>query len=255
MDKYSKLAKIPVFSIRDVERLTNNIKSAYSALSRMTKRGQVKKIRENIYSYVNPATAQIVATRYQVACAVTNTAYISHHSALEYYGLANQVYYEVYVSSDTKFREFEFEGIAYKYVASKVKNGVTEAKNTTGVRITNLERTVIDSIKDFEKIGGFEELINGLEGIHFLDETKLKIYLDCYDLQVLYQKTGYLLGHYKKEMQLSDAFIQYCKSKIGKSTRYLLQKSTNDTYYNSEWKLIVPEGLFEIGKPGGDELA
>ena len=26
------------------------------------------------------------------------TAYISHHSALEYYGLANQVFYEMYVS-------------------------------------------------------------------------------------------------------------------------------------------------------------
>lgn len=254
MDKYSELAKLSVFSIKDVEKLTNNVKTAYSLLNRMMKREQVKKIRQSIYSCVNPATGQIVATRYQIACAVTSTAYISHHSAFEFYGLANQVYYEVYTSSETKFRDFEFEGINYKYVASKLKDGIVKAKNTTGVRVTDLERTVIDSIKDFEKIGGFEELLNCLEGVYYLDETKLKAYLEGYDMQVLYQKTGYLLEHYKKEMQLSDEFIRYCKSKIGKSTRYLLQESTDDNYYNSEWKLVIPEGLFEMEGPGGDGL-
>ena len=67
-----------------------------------------------------------------------------------------------------------------------MKEGVVEAKNTTDVRITDLERTVIDSIRDFNKIGGFEELINSLEGVHYLDEKKLKRYLDIYNTQGLY---------------------------------------------------------------------
>lgn len=252
MNTFNELAKLSVFSIKDVEKLTNNVKTAYSLLNRLMKRDQVRKIRQNIYSCVNPATGQIVASPYQIACAVTSTAYISHHSAFEFHGLANQVYYEVYVSSETRFRDFEFEGITYRYVASKLKDGVVEAKNTTGVRVTDLERTVIDGIKDFEKIGGLEELLNCLEGIHYLDECKLKAYLEGYNLQALYQKTGYLLEHYKKEMQLSDVFIQYCKSKIGKSTRYLLRESNDENYYNSEWKLVVPEGLFVITDQGGD---
>ena len=52
-----------------------------------------------------------------------------------------------------------------------MKAGVVEARNITGVRITDLERTVIDSIRDFEKIGGFEEFLNCLEGVHYLDEN------------------------------------------------------------------------------------
>ncbi|NLK28988.1 MAG: hypothetical protein GX306_11705 [Clostridiales bacterium] len=128
----------------------------------------------------------MVATRYQIACAITNTAYISHHSAFEYYGFANQVFYEVYVSSETKFNHFDYDNVTYKYVASRMKEGVVEAKNTTDVRITDLERTVIDSIRDFNKIGGFEELINSLEGVHYLDEKKLKRYLDIYNTQGLY---------------------------------------------------------------------
>lgn len=254
MTVFNELAKYPVFSIREVEQLSGNLKTAYSQLSRLMKHNMVKKIRKNIYSVVNPVTGQMVATRYQIACAITETAYISHHSAFEYYGLANQVYYEIYVSSETKFNHFEYDHVTYKYVSSRMLEGVVKAKNTTGVRITNLERTVIDSIRDFNKIGGLEELLHCLEGIHFLDEMKLKRYLDLNNIQGLYQKTGYLLDHYREEMQLSKDFIDYCKGKVGKSRRYLLSEMKGDSYYNSEWDLMVPEGLFQMMEQGGDVL-
>ncbi|HHX55253.1 MAG TPA: hypothetical protein GX705_02795 [Clostridiales bacterium] len=254
MDVFIELAKHPVFTINDVMKFKENEKTAYSKLNRLMKKGLIRKIRKNIYSAVNPTTGQIVATRYQIACAITNTAYISHHSAFEYYGLANQVFYEVYVSSETRFNHFEYEHVTYKYVASKMKEGVVKAKNTTGVRITDLERTVIDNIRDFNKIGGFEELLNCLEGVHYLDEIKLKRYLDIYNTKGLYQKVGYLLNHYRKEMQLSKEFIEFCKSKIGKSIQYLVSDAKENSYYNNEWKLMIPEGLFETTDYGGDLL-
>ncbi|MHB1395115.1 MAG: type IV toxin-antitoxin system AbiEi family antitoxin domain-containing protein [Clostridia bacterium] len=254
MDVYNQLAKYPVFTIDEVEKLTGNSKTAYSQLDRLMKKGLIKKVRKNIYSVINPVTGQIVATRYQIACAVTDTAYISHHSAFEYYGLANQVFYEIYVSSETKFNTFEYDHVTYKYVASRMQEGIVEAKNTTGVRITDLERTVIDSIRDYNKIGGFEELLNCLEGIDYLDEAKLLRYLEVYNTQGLYQRVGYLLQHYQKEMQLSNNFIECCKEKIGKSRRYLLNDSNERSIYNSEWELMVPEGLFEITEQGGDIL-
>ena len=251
---YNELAKLSVFSLDDVEKLTNNKKTGYSLLERLMKKGLVKKIRKSVYSCVNPATGQVIASKYQIACAVTTSAYISHHTAFEYHGLANQVYYEVYISSDSRFRDFEFEGVSYKYVASKLKSGVIESKNTEGVRVTDLERTVIDNIKDFRKIGGFEELLNCLESVYYLNEEKLKKYLEGYDIQAIYQKTGFLLEHYMRDMQLSKVFIEYCRNKIGKSTRYLIKGNTEDNFYNSEWKLIVPERLFEKIYQGGDEL-
>jgi predicted transcriptional regulator of viral defense system len=251
---YKELAKYPVFSIEEVQKLTGNVKTAYSQLYRLMKKDLVRKIRRNIYSPVNPVIGQVVASRYQIACAITDTAYISHHSAFEYYGLANQVFYEVYVSSETKFNNFEYDYLTYKYIASKMREGIIEAKNTTGVRITDLERTVIDSIRDFNKISGFEELLNCLEGLHYLDENKLRRYLDIYDIQGLYQKVGYLLDHYRKEIQLSKSFINYCKGKIGRSRRYLLSETNEKCYYNSEWELMVPEGLFKITEQGGDIL-
>lgn len=254
MEVYNQLAKYPIFTITEVEQLTGNLNTAYSLLDRLMKKGLMKKVRKNIYSAVNPVTGQIVATRYQIACAITDTAYISHHSAFEYYGLANQVFYELYVSSESKFNTFEYDHMTYKYVASRMQEGIVEAKNTTGVRITDLERTVIDSIRDFNKIGGLEELLNCLEGIYFLDEEKLLRYLAVYNTQGLYQRAGYLLQQYQKEMQLSNDFIDYCKEKIGKSRRYLFSETNQHNIYNTEWKLMIPEGVFEITEQGGDLL-
>ena len=254
VEVYNQLAKYPVFTIAEVEHLTGNSNTAYSLMNRLMKKGLMKKVRKNIYSVVNPVTGQIVATRYQIACAITDTAYISHHSAFEYYGLANQVFYEIYVSSESKFNAFEYNHMTYKYVASRMQEGIVEAKNTTGVRITDLERTVIDSIRDFNKIGGLEELLNCLEGIHFLDEKKVLRYLEIYNTQGLYQRVGYLLQHYQKEMQLSNDFIDSCKEKIGKSRRYLLNEESQKNIYNSEWKLMIPEDLFDITEQGGELL-
>lgn len=254
MEVYNQLAKYPIFAVAEVEQLTGNSKTAYSLLDRLMKKGLVKKVRKNIYSAVNPVTGQIVATRYQIACAVTDTAYISHHSAFEYYGLANQVFYELYVSSESKFNAFEYDHVTYKYVASRMQEGIVEAKNTTGVRITDLERTVIDSIRDYNKIGGFEELLNCLKGIYFLEEKKLLRYLAIYNTQGLYQRVGYLLQHYQKEMQLSNDFIICCKEKIGKSRRYLLNEINQQNVYSSEWKLMIPEGLLETAEQGGDVI-
>lgn len=254
MNVYTQLAKCPIFTIYDVKKLTGNEKTAYSQLNRLMKKNLVKKIRKNIYSAVNPTTGQLVASRYQIACAVTPTAYISHHSAFEFFGLANQVFYEVYVSSETKFKHFEYDHIKYRYVASRMREGVVDAKNTTGVLITDLERTVVDTIRDVNKIGGYEELLYSLEGIHYLDEKKLVRYLDLYNTQGLYQRAGFLLNQYREKLQLSEDFIEYCKDKIGKSRRYLANEARGNSFYNKEWKLMIPDGIFDSDSQGGDTL-
>jgi predicted transcriptional regulator of viral defense system len=248
---FAELSKMNTFSMEDVYRLVGNKKTASSLVLRLSKKGLVKKIKNNLYTCVNVADGSVVASRYHIACGINETAYLSHHSAFEYAGIANQVYYEVYVSSSQKFNKFEFEGISYKYVSSKINSGIETPNNTQGIRLTSTERTVIDSIKDFGRIAGLEELLNCISSIPYVDEKKLISFLDAYHIQFLYQKTGFILEHYQNQLQLSDEFIAYCKTKIGKSTRYLTKDSK--TYY-SPWRLVIPEGLFGLIEQGGNPL-
>lgn len=254
MKVYREMAKHPVFSIEDVKKISGNTKTAYSQLRSMIKKGLVRKIRSNAYSVVNPASGQIMANRYQIACSINEDAYISHHSAFEYYGFANQVFYEVYVSSKSKFQAFEYDHLIYRFIASRMNEGVIEAKNIQNVRITDIERTVIDSIHDLNKVGGLEELLKCIDAVYYLDEQKLRFYLDIYDIQGLYQKTGYILSRFAVDLKIPNEFFDYCKLKVGKSRRYLVSNNKMNSFYDREWKLMVPKALMSYGKQGGDEL-
>jgi predicted transcriptional regulator of viral defense system len=192
-----------------------------------------------------------VPSRYRIATHIADGAYISHHSAFEYYGCANQVFYEVYVSGDKKFAPFEYDDVAYRYIAPRMSVGV--GIMTDGVRVTDMERTVLDSINDFEKIAGLEELLRCLELIPRINEKKLLEYLERYGKQFLYQKTGYVLNHLKNEMRLSDSFFEVCERKVSKSVRYLYNGIEHEqNAFDNRWQLFVPKNLLKILSQGGE---
>lgn len=255
MKYYEKLLDMSLFTFKDIIKLTGNKETAGSLVREYQKKRYITRIKRNLYTAINLETKESVADKFEIGSNITDTAYISHHSAYDYYGIMNQVYYEVYVSSESKFKNFEFKGIEYTYHQSPFNDGVIYSKNNRNIKVTDLERTVLDSVKDFEKIGGLEELIECISLITYLDFEKLKKYLQCYDLQIMYQKTGYILEHFKDDLKIPNKFFELCKRKIGKSRRYLYINIKNEkNIYNAKWQLIVPEDLFSLINSGGDSL-
>ena len=155
------------------------------------------------------------------------------------------------VSSETPFATFGFDGNAYTCLASRIRDGVTTRPD--GVRVTDIERTVLDGIHGIEKIMGLEELLRCLALIPSMNEDRLLAYLAVYGKRFLYQKTGYVLRHFQREFNLSEAFFAECAARIGKSTRYLTGKAGE--IYSREWQLVVPADLMAITRKGGDEYA
>jgi hypothetical protein len=114
------------------------------------------------------------------------------------------------------------------------------------VRVTDIERTVLDSIRDFEKISGLEEVLNCIGLIPRLDESKLLAYLSGYGNGYLYQRTGYLLSQNAPIFKLSDDFFAACRSKIPSAKRYLYNGLGAEPHtLNREWLLFVPESLIK----------
>ena len=243
MDLYYEVLKRPVFTINDICGFYNNIESARSAVKRLLGKGRIIHIRNNLYTAISGETGAPLANRFQIASSVTDTSYVTHHTAMEYYGITDQVFYDVYVGSETAFQSFVFDGYTYRYVHSRFPDGIEDIEYSGGVRVTDRERTVLDSIKDMDKIAGAEEVIDNLGAIKLVKEGRIIQYLALYNNQFLYQKTGYLLSRVQNKLGLSDMFFELCRDKAGKSTRYLSSDHKNGIY-DSEWKLVVPEILF-----------
>lgn len=250
MNLYFELSKEPVFTTEYVNQFYDNVESARSALKRLMKKKMIAKIRNNLYTCMSGETGAPIANRFQIGCMITKSAYISHHTAMEYHGISDQVYYDVYISSETRFQNFEFDGYTYKYIQTKTQTGVENVQYSGGIRVTDLEKTLLDSVKDMDKISGIEEIIAFIQSIRKLDAKKLCQYIGEYQNQFLYQKTGYLLETYSQASGLTDEFYQICQENIGKSKRYL----SNDLYdgvYNAKWKMMVPD-IKAYLKNGGD---
>ena len=246
------LQRKKVFNLEYAKRLTGNELTAKSLLLSYKKAGYIQSVRRNLYVALDLASKTPLANRFEIGSAANQGAYISHHSALEYHGVANQVFYTITVSSFQPFQPFDYNGISYGFCNAKIESGVTSPGQMPGVKVTDIERTVADCIFDIDRAGGTEEIIESLKLLPMLDEEKLLSYLNEYHNIFLWQKTGYLLENLKDHLRISDVFLNECKSHIHNRKKYLDRQS--DMVYKPAWKLYVPNNLFTSIDEGGDFL-
>ena len=151
LDKFHELK---IFTLEDAARIVKSKTYAMTILRGYIEDALVVKIRRNLYAVTNLATKHIEANRYEVASSLTPTAYVAYHSALEFYGMANQVFNTMYVASESRFNSFEFDGLSYIYAKSQTDIGIETPIMSYGIRVTSLERTVIDCIDRIDRCGG-----------------------------------------------------------------------------------------------------
>lgn len=201
---------------------------------------RIVQVRKGLYVVLD-ITGEPLTTKFEVASKISEDAFVCYHSALEYYGVANQVFNTITVGSKSRFNTFSFEGVEYQRKQSKNPHGVIYI-TTAGVRITTLERTVVDCIDKIDLAGGIDELLAALEQIRLLDERKLLEILNAHDCVFLYQKAGYILQYYKEKFNFSDGFFAQCKSRLTNQVKYFLSDEF-DVVYNAEWRLMAPKNL------------
>ena len=247
MDLYKELTRLQCFSYADMVQLCKSEKAADWQIKTYLKKGYIERVRRNLYVVISMETEQPIANRFQIASQVTQDACISHHSAFEYYGYANQVFYEVYFSTCKNVRPFSYDGLQYTPLPNPSTIEILDMNN--GVKVTSLERTVIDSIIDMDKIAGLEEFLRCLELIPSLNEEKLLDVLESYSKKQLYQKVGYILEFYKKDLSLSKEFFLKCISCSSSSKTYLTQE-IRDNIFHPKWLLYAPKDLKQLINKG-----
>lgn len=202
---------------------------------------KIVKVRNGLYVFVD-VSGYPLTTKFEIAAKIADDAFVCYHSALEYYGVANQVSNVVLVGSKKRFNDFSFDDVDYIRKPAHHDVQVVNIVNAA-VRVTSLERTVVDCIDDVNEGGGTDEVLNAIDQIRVLDENKLLEVLKAYDSVLLYQKVGYVLEQFQDKFMLSVAFFDECKSHLTNQVKYFLQDEYNDIAFVSEWKLMAPTNL------------
>ncbi len=249
MDLYKDLVAMRCFTHSDMVRITGSENSALWHIRDYLKKGYIERVRRDLYAVISLETETPIPNRFQIASRIAEDACVSHHSAFEFYGYANQVFYDVYFITSKRVGTFEYDGLHYQPMAWNGDDGITDMNN--GVRVTSIERTVIDSIADFEKVGGIEELLRCIMLIPTLDEKKLLEALRMRDRGILYQKTGYVLENFQEELGLSEDFFAECQAHSSGSKAYFSGKNGELMFYK-KWRLYAPIRLKDITDKGVD---
>lgn len=246
MKYYERMIEMGCFSRSVLAQLTGSDAAAGSLLHSYLNKGYIERVRHNLYTVISLETKQPVLSRYQIGARLFPDACISHHSAFELYGYANQVFYETYVCTNSRFTDFEYNGVFYHRLAPKYD---VQPVSISGTSVTSLERTVADSINDLEKVAGLEETLRCLMLIPSLRCDELLEVLDRYDSGFLYQKCGYLLSVLNDSWHLPDRFFRLCEEKSSHSKRYLT-KDRRGLIWNARWRLYVPESISALLNKG-----
>lgn len=247
MERYKELAALRCFTHKDMVQLVGSESAAAWQIKNYLQKGYIERVRRDLYAVISMETGQAIPNRYQIASRAAADACVSHHSAFEFYGYGNQVFYDVYFATEKRVRPFSYDGVNYCPLVYRGNTGITETN--TGIRVTSLERTVIDSIADFEKIGGLEELLRCLMLIPALDSGKLLDALKLYGRGQLYQKAGYILETLRDELSLPDQFFAACEKRSSASKTYLFEKQEGFVLHG-KWKLFAPKDLKALVNKG-----
>ena len=249
MKHYERLLTKGCFSREQLTEIVGTPSAANQVIYEYQKKGLIEKVKRDFYVVISIETKQPVLSRYQIGSNLFSDACITHHSAFEIFGYGSQVFYECFVATDKRFSDFVYDGVVYRRVERKPDIEVIQQGN---IRVTSLEQTVVDSIRDFEKIAGLEEVIRCMMLVPGLNEQKVLECLARNNNGFLYQKCGYLFEELKEEFHFSAAFFEECEKYSSDAKRYLMKESKDNVFYK-RWKLYAPQSLKRlIDKGVGD---
>lgn len=240
---YEKLLNLKCFSHKDAMGLFGDARKTTNILYALKRKGLIRSVRRDFYVVVSLESREPAADSFEIASRITESSFLSHHSAFEYHGAADPAPTDVWVSSESSFREFAFDGCRYHCLSGTGAFGVQEQD---GVRVTDLERTVLDGIRDMERVGGPEELLRCLDRVPRIRTDVLTDYLERYQNRFLHQKAGFLLSYFP-QLGLPEAFFDCCRRGKGQSSRYFCGGPGEEKYvFLRDWNLCVPERLMRV---------
>ena len=240
MKYYTQLKELRIFTYNDAVKFMKSRDNATLVLRNMIKKGIIKRVKKDLY-VVKEFFENNNKAKYIIGSYINDFSFISYHSALEYYELETSSLRKLQVSSPYRFYDLAFEGYDYCYCRSKI---LCQVDIIDDIKVTSIERTIIDCINTIGKEISLNELTNCLEKIDCLNEEKLKEVLLAYNKDTLYKKAGYYLAFFKDQLNLSNEFFDFCKMNTNdKNKTFFVSRKDEDLVYISEWSLYAYKNI------------
>ena len=220
------------------------------------KSGRVVRVRRGLYAVIpaGAATDTYPVDPFLVAAKLTADAVLSHHTALEFHGRAYSVHEHFTYSASRPlgpltFRSHFFRGARFPQALrreGKEHFGVSTAESAgMELRVTGLERTLVDVLDRPDLSGSWEEIWRSLESVEFFDLDKVVEYALLLGNATTGAKTGFFLEQHREPLMVEDRHLKALHDLRPRQPHYLDRAKRKPGHLVSVWNLVVPREVLE----------
>ena len=246
-----------IFTIADAqEALGRSSVSIRSLLRDLVNRGLVTRLKPGLFQLVPMQLGServYIGNPYLVAHELADGLdyYVSHASAMELHRMVTQPQLVVYISMLKSHRPSLIHGLEYRFVKTQKKHffGTTEiwVDKQHKITVSDLEKTVIDGLKQPEYCGGISEVAKGIWMRH--SDLKIDVLIQYaleLGIQAIIKRLGYLLELYQCAAPNQVAPLL----DMAERPYSLLDPAfPNEGNYSARWKLrlnVEPDELLSV---------
>ncbi len=227
-----------------------------SLLAYYTKTGRVVRVRRGLYAVIPPgATSETYPFDPFLLCSkMTRDAVLAYHTALEVHGKAYSVHQHLtYLSSrplhPVAFRSQLLRGVKFPQTLlrkGKENYGVLEMdRSSLKIRVTSLDRTLVDVLDRPHLSGSWEEIWRSLESVEFFDLDKVVEYALLLENATAASKVGFFLEQHRETLMVDDVHLKPLRDLRPRQPHYLERGKRKAGRLATGWNLVVPREVFE----------
>jgi predicted transcriptional regulator of viral defense system len=217
--------------------------------------GRIIRVRRGLYATVprgvDPAQAEV--DPYLVATKLTDDAVVAYHAALQFHGKAYSVWRRLDYLTGKRSRVFFFRGQEFVPVQvptvlrarPDLGGGVSDVRHAGGrVRVTSLERALVDCLDRPGRSGGWEEVWRSLEMVEFFNLNYVVDYAVSLGSALTIARLGFFLEQHKDELMVERGHLEHLQEYAPAQPRYLDNSRKAGKLVRS-WNLVVPEHILD----------
>ncbi|MBL8292088.1 MAG: hypothetical protein JNN08_09640 [Bryobacterales bacterium] len=189
-----------------------------------------------------------------VAGRLAPDAILAYHTALEFHGKAHSPMHGFYYLTGLAARPLGFRDQRFRAVRSpaalrskgaELSNVVDGERMGLSVRVTNLERTMVDVLDRPHFGGGWEEIWRSLESVEFFDFDAVVEYALLLDNATTIAKVGFFLEQHKDSLMVEERHLEPLRKRRPRAPHYLSRGARRPGKLAAGWNLVVPAEVLE----------
>ncbi len=255
------LERHPVFTLAEFKAFLDKNASVnewtqQNLLAYYRRRGRILGVKRGLYAVVplGMEPDRFLPDPFLLAANMAEGSVLSYHTALEFYGSAYSVQNRFIYLSRVQRKQLSWRGYVFKCVPfpsallrkKKESFGIRmEDRRGLQLKVTGLERTMVDVFDRPDLGGGWEEIWRSLDLVDYLNLEEVVKYTLLLDNATTVAKVGFYLEQNRERLMVEDSYLKRLRKKMPPTPRKMERTGNQPGKFVSAWNLVVPRPVYD----------